>query len=234
MEGVQASLEVAFREYLKGIGERDSDLDEVPVHVAWCIAEQVALRTVARLGCDKAPRPHTPNEDFTGAIRAAEQAFRVSLDVDFDLNPTKIPEKEIMKTGRDAAREVISYFRWHQALAPYITDEDVEKLNHDPKGEASSLAEAGTLLAMPGSSGHWYFPEWQFKPGTAQLRRITHDIMVIFQRREIRNVTSVVISWAATPQPELNGGTPREFIDDDSRRAAILASARSLARRLDS
>ncbi|MFI6416939.1 hypothetical protein ACIBG6_05875 [Streptomyces sp. NPDC050842] len=234
MEDAQALLETAFKEYLAGIGDRDPSLDEVPVDVAWQIAEHVAARTVARLGCEKGTQSHPPNLYAIGGIMAAEQAFRGSLEMGFDFDSVDMSDKEMTEVGRDAAREAISYFRWHQALAPYLTDGEVEERRADPDWKAGPLAESGDLLAMPGPSGIWYFPDWQFEPGTAELRKATHAILEKFHRRQIRNVTAAVISWAATPQPELNGHSPREVISDSSQEAAILTSADSLARRLES
>lgn len=169
------------------------------------------------------------------AIQIAIDRFVKQVEV-MDLESGQIPLERWEVLGEDAAREVISYFRWHQAVSPYITSSQINKELQESGASWSAveMVEQGRVVALPGSSGNLYFPTWQFKSGNLEPKEIVEEIISIFRHRSVDNYESALISWAATPQPELNGHAPRDVINDKSRKAFILTSATSLARRLDS
>lgn len=91
---------------------------------------------------------------------------------------------------------------------------------------------AGTILGVPGRGTTW-FPAWQFGPDRT-TRPVIAPVLSAFATADPDRRADPwnVLSWADTPQPELNGIRPADAIADGDRDEQVLDAAVAAARDL--
>ncbi|GAB7187093.1 hypothetical protein ATKI12_6924 [Kitasatospora sp. Ki12] len=162
--------------------------------------------------------------------------FREIVSQQFQLHPDffQVEDEAIEDFARDAADEAISNIRWHLALGDCYRLDHISRESNSSKSDLEFLIERGELLALEGKFDT-FFPVWQFQDVRGPLlEKVVQDVLKIFHstlgRFDYR--PEYVISWACTPQPELDGNEPRHVIaeadfNDRIRKSAAIA-ARSL------
>lgn len=90
----------------------------------------------------------------------------------------------------------------------------------------------GTALGVPGRGTTW-FPSWQFTPDHT-VRPVVARVLAAFAAADPDHRVDPwnVLSWADTPQPELDGTRPAEVISDPDLEDSVVEAAAAAARNL--
>jgi hypothetical protein len=145
---------------------------------------------------------------------------------------------EVVEQAREAGRRFAAAQRWAQLTGDRVDTATLRRRLGITRQALAQRVAAGTIVALPGTGTTWY-PTWQFRPvnGTDRLevRPVTTALLQQFRDQLGDDLQAhTIVSWAATPQPELDGRTPRAWIaadgDDDVVVTAAARAAAALAR----
>jgi hypothetical protein len=165
------------------------------------------------------------------ALAVVKQQFEEAVDEEFhrDVNLFAVDPAVAAEIARHAARAVAGNLRWRLALGDSLTTTELVKWWEVTRQALNERLRSGELVGLKGKNTTHY-PRWQFddESGTThRVRPVVENILKIFRSAGDLDHEAVV-SWAASPQPELQGRTPRDVIDDpafqsDLERAAAAA-----------
>lgn len=144
-----------------------------------------------------------------------------------------LSEEEAFELGKEAGRAVLGPVLWRQMLGEDRFDTSAAaRLLHVTRQALHKRAQAGRLLAVPGRGTTWY-PAWQFDIDNRSLRPAAKAVLAAWvEVLGPRFDPETVLAWANSPQPELSGRAPAEWIQDGGEEQNVVDSARRAARRL--
>jgi len=142
-------------------------------------------------------------------------------------------DEAVIDSARDAGRRFAAGRRWAEVTGDRIDTATARKLLDITRQALHRRIQAGTLIAVPGTSTSW-FPTWQFTTGSKeelQVRPVVARIVQAFRDLLGDDLSPFdLISWADTPQPELDGVAPREWVKDGGDdEPVVLAAERAAA-----
>lgn len=132
--------------------------------------------------------------------------------------------------GRHAGRQAAAALAWQSRVGDIMDTEQVTLLLGISRQALDSRKRTGSVLALPGA-GTTHYPTWQFDTNGARatVRPITVRIVTAF-REAINDVSPFTIAaWATSPQPELNGRTPADWILRNGSDEPVVCSAQRTA-----
>jgi hypothetical protein len=172
----------------------------------------------------------------TNPIDQLVSGFREALEQQFQHSPGLAAalqdEARCLAIGREAAALVHAQIAWTAALGPYLTTDELVAAWMGDVAKVKQLTQADELVYLPLNKLHRY-PRWQFDEDPAKdlpVHPVATAILHAFHDElggEFLGET--VISWAATPQPELDNQEPRAVLTDPSQTEMIILAARRAA-----
>ena len=135
---------------------------------------------------------------------------------------------DVRARGYDAAQRALAPLVWRAVTGDALTTEQVRQLLGVSRQALHKRVAGGSLIGLP-VDRTTLFPAWQFDEDG--VRSIVSVIVDAF-RREVGDSVDprMIVSWAATPQPELEDEAPAEFLrrhgDDE---AVVRAAERAAA-----
>lgn len=143
--------------------------------------------------------------------------------------------EELIEAARHAGQRFAAAQRWSRIIGDRIDTAALRDALGISRQAIAKRVVAGTLMAVAGSGTTWY-PTWQFlqTPNNDRVRlEVRPVIPLVLQRFRDQlgddSPMSSVISWAATEQPELDGMSPRAWIEAGGADAAVLTAAERAA-----
>ncbi|MEU6540803.1 hypothetical protein [Streptomyces sp. NPDC047000] len=132
-------------------------------------------------------------------------------NVDFHDDPT------YLAITKDVASIAVSNVLWHLALGISLRASEVASRSPGKtEDQIEKDVETGFLVGLKGRD-ETFLPIWQFRDDsyTLELKDSARTILEVFRTQLGKTYRSdVVISWASTPQRELDGRAPRSIIDE--------------------
>jgi len=178
---------------------------------------------VAEVWCDD-PDLHGVLTAFVAALSRAGGG-RVVPDL------KTLSESELAELGRDAAAVVTGAVRGRDLLGADRLDTTAAGLLLGVSRQAlHQSVRAGRLFGVPGRGTTW-FPAWQFS-ADRRVRPAVREVLAAFTSDSEPGDPWAVLSWSATPQPELDGALPAEWIADGRPVEPVVAAAVQAARGL--
>ncbi len=142
----------------------------------------------------------------------------------------RFDEDRLREAGQQAVLLAVASLLWNDRLgATWTTSEVRERLGVTRQAVAKAV-DAGKLIGI--SAGNTRrFPVWQFSTAANKVRINDWVAPIIARFREVYpDVQPVQIaSWAMTHQPELDGGTPSEWMTSDKPVEPVLLAAERTA-----
>jgi len=158
-------------------------------------------------------------------------AFRDTLE-SLELPPDSL-ESERMQSeiGRRGALLATAGLQWQEHLGPLLTWQDAALLmaSVNTRQGVNDMVHRGRLLALRAEGGHLVYPLFQFHAG--RPLPALGDLLAAF--REVGVDAWTVASWLVTPQDELDGVTPVEWLKGGREPDRAVAAARHAAARLE-
>lgn len=145
---------------------------------------------------------------------------------------------EVIEAARRAGHRFAATRRWAQVVGDRIDTTALRTALGVSRQALANRVGAATIIAVPGAGTTWY-PTWQFRSAPdgdrVEIRPVVPAVLQRFRDALGADTTvSSVVSWAATEQPELDGTSPRAWIegggDDDVVLVAAERAAAALAR----
>jgi hypothetical protein len=158
-----------------------------------------------------------------------EDILRRSFEADPTLKDVEIDLAELI--AEEAARMTVGSLRWRLATGESITTKDLTLRWQVTRQAIAKQVKTGHLLGVPGRTTT-YFPTWQFDETTSEVRPVVIAILKVFAKYCGQVDPMVIASWAATPQPELHGLSPRDWIERRRNSRPLLKAAEATARGL--
>ncbi|UXY37828.1 hypothetical protein [Streptomyces albidocamelliae] len=119
--------------------------------------------------------------------------------------------------AKDAASIAISNVLWHTALGVSLRASEVaSRISGKTEGQVEKDVETGFLVGLKGRH-ETFLPIWQFRDDfyDLTLKESARVILEVFRNQLGKTFRSdIVISWAATPQRELDDRAPRSIIGE--------------------
>jgi hypothetical protein len=143
-------------------------------------------------------------------------------------------EDEALELGRQAADAVLGPVIWRELLGNDRLDTtQVSLLLRISRQALHKRLKAHTLLGVPGRGTTW-FPAWQFDMRAQAVRPVTEQILKPWAEMcqddpDLWN-ERMILSWAATAQPELDDDTPEEWIASGRDTEPVILASRRAAR----
>jgi hypothetical protein len=171
-----------------------------------------------------------PMADTYGAL---VDRFAEALNREFERDESlyEVDPAVAARVGEEVARVALGHLRWRLAAGECLTTSDLVEMWGITRQAIAKRVKCGSLLGLPGR-GTTYFPRWQFDDALPDLRPVVSQILKIFGHHMGQVDPMIVASWAATPQPELRGRTPREWIQHGKDEECLLRAANAAAREL--
>ncbi|MET7848065.1 hypothetical protein ABZT48_07415 [Streptomyces avermitilis] len=170
---------------------------------------------------------------MTDAVDALVETFRDVVAEQFRQNHEfgYVEDEAIDDFAKDAADVAISDIRWHLALGDCLRLGSVAKVTGVSRSELEERIAGGQLVALEGRYDV-FLPTWQFAaPGNAShLEDNVELVLKVF--REVlgsRYRSECVISWACTPQPEIEDKEPRLVMSDPKMAEGLVRAAEQAA-----
>lgn len=141
------------------------------------------------------------------------ERFRELLSRAFEENPD-LHEVDILvaeNAAEEAARIALSTVKWSRAAGDCYTTSDLVARWDVSRQAIAKRVVTGSLIGLPGKTTT-YFPQWQFDDEGRDVRPVVRSILKVFKHYLGRPEPELVASWAATPQPELEGEQPRSWM----------------------
>jgi hypothetical protein len=162
--------------------------------------------------------------------------FREELERQFQQNPGLAAalqdEAHCLAIGREAAASVRAQIAWTAALGLSLTTEELVAAWMGDVAKVEQLTRADELVYLQFKKIRRY-PRWQFDEDPAKDLPVHPVATAIFHafQDELGGdfLGETVISWAATPQPELDNQEPRAVLTDRSQTEMIILAARRAA-----
>ena len=139
-------------------------------------------------------------------------------------------EADLVEIGRRAGERAAAAMTWQSRIGYSIDTNQVTLLLGISRQAIDSRKRTGSILALP-STGTSHYPTWQFDVdgAGATVRPITLRIVNAF-REAIPEVSPYTIAaWARSPQPELDGSTPADWIERNGPDEPLVRSAQRTA-----
>ena len=166
--------------------------------------------------------PDAISDRFTTAVRRA-------FDRDSSLKDVDIASAE--RIGEEAARVAIANLRWSVAAGRTLTTSDLIARWGVTRQAIAKRVKSGSIIALPGRLTT-HFPAWQFDGTTGEVRPVVKHILKTFEYYTGHRDSMVIAAWAATPQPELDNRTPRDWIEAGADEERLIRLAQATAREL--
>jgi hypothetical protein len=145
-----------------------------------------------------------------------------------------VDEHEARRLGREAAEVVLRPLVWRHLLGEDRLDTtQVARLLGVTRQAIHKRVQAGHLFGVPGRGTTW-FPAWQFDVEGTRVYPVVPQLLTVWNEslgpEKLDPVA--ILSWSRTPQPELDGRTPDEWIALGKPDAEVLEAARQAAQAL--
>lgn len=139
------------------------------------------------------------------------------------------------KLVRDAAGAIAGPLIWRTLLGEDRLDTTKTALLLGLTRQAiNKRLKAHTLLGVPGRGTTW-FPLWQFDAPRNRVRPVVEAILRPWTEADANGVLPWddfrILSWATTPQPELDGAKPEDWIVEGRDDGPLIAAARRAVRK---
>jgi hypothetical protein len=161
---------------------------------------------------------------------AALRAFQETLE-GLDLPEGRLADPEVQaRLGRRAALLATSELTWDEHLGPMYAWSDVAALlgTVTTRQGISDLAKRHRLLALPTKAGKMLYPAFQFH-GARAIAGL-HELLLELDASGASPWTQA--SWFVTPQDELDGTSPVEYLSRRRLDERVLLAVRRMAARL--
>jgi hypothetical protein len=141
-----------------------------------------------------------------------------------------VREEEARDFGLRAARAALAPAVWRRAVGGLLTTGEVVRFLGISRQALHKRVTAGTLIGLPGR-GTTYFPAWQFdEHGT--IRPAVRQITGVFLEEMGRLDPHLIAGWAAAAQEDLDGLSPKEWLEKGNSDEQIVEAATRAAARL--
>ncbi len=142
----------------------------------------------------------------------------------------RLDDSTAEQLARLAARDVVGKYLWLSALGNLCdSQEAAARLGVGSRQAVQARYRRGTLLAVE-QRGRIAFPAWQFDASGQSYPAIAHVIRAF--RAEGINDPWVIVSWFSTPQDDLDGSTPLDWMRKRRPELALERAAAQTAYRL--
>ncbi len=136
-----------------------------------------------------------------------------------------------LRHARALGQRFVAQQRWSRVVGERVDTATLRQRLGVSRQALDQRVTSGSLLAVPGDITRWY-PTWQFtdSPDGLTVRPVVARIVAAFRDHlddEFAPLT--VISWADSPQPELDDMSPVDWIRDDRDDDPIVTAARRAA-----
>lgn len=176
--------------------------------------------------------------DMGNALRWLEKGFQDEFGSILKSHPdvndalVVLVDDEAEEIGRRAARAALAPLLWRALARDVFDTSQVAELLDVSRQALNKRVRHRSLLALP-ARRTTYFPTWQFDFDRRIVRPVIKDLLVAFHDALDELDPFVIVSWSRSPQPELDGMTPQEWIQksgsDDRLKLSAKRAASSLA-----
>ena len=174
-----------------------------------------------------APAPSRPKRRFERLL----DSLRDQLEDVWPSNE-RLDDATAEQLARLAAKDVVGKYLWLSALGDLCDSrEAAARLRVSSRQAVQARYRRGTLLGVE-QAGRIAFPAWQFDTSGRAYPAIAHVIRAF--RAEGINDPWVIVSWFATPQDDLDGSTPLDWMRNNRPELALDRAAAQTAYRLAS
>lgn len=164
-----------------------------------------------------------------GVFTTAANAFEETLD-ELGFRDRLSELGDLAALGRRAALLAVAGELWGQHLGPLLDADQVAGLLGVRSRQAvSDLARRSRLLALDAAAGRKLYPALQFAPNGRPWDELA-PILEIFA--EVAATPYTTASWLASPNPNLDGKTPLDWLRSGRESEELLQAARRAASRL--
>lgn len=156
-------------------------------------------------------------------------AFRQQLE-DVWPEQASLDDGTADELGRLAARDVVGKYLWLSATGELCdSSQAAARLGVRSRQAVQARYRRGTLLGVE-QGGRIAFPAWQFSPSGQPYAALAR----VIQAFRVEGISDpwVVISWFSTPQDELDGSTPLDWMRQGRPELALERAAAHTAFRL--
>ncbi|MFC4518323.1 hypothetical protein [Streptomyces ehimensis] len=134
----------------------------------------------------------------------------------------------VAQIAQDAADLATSNLSWHLALEPSITASALASELDVPAQFVIEKVQNGRLVGLHGRH-ETFLPLWQFLPGQPgkEPTAVVIEVLNVFVEALGEAFSpELVVLWAATGQPELNGREPRAVVEKEAYTEKLIWSAK--------
>ncbi|MFD9356469.1 hypothetical protein [Streptomyces sp. NPDC060031] len=134
----------------------------------------------------------------------------------------------VAQIAQDAAALATSNLSWHLALGASTTASALASELDVPVQFVIEKVQNGRLVGLHGRH-ETFLPLWQFLPGQPDKEPtgvVTEVLNVFVEELGEAFAPELVVLWAATGQPELNGREPRAAVEEEAYTEKLIWSAR--------
>jgi hypothetical protein len=164
-------------------------------------------------------------------LAALEEGLKQGLD-DLQKDPVAMAILEsrtwdqVFEVARNAVRLAVAPILWDRHFGPMVETAEVCKVLDVSRQAVAKAVDAGRLIALPAGRTRRY-PIWQFGPG--EIRHEVAEIIASFSEVYPEVRPAQIASWAMTPQPELHGDSPADWMQSGKDLGPVLLAAERAA-----
>lgn len=164
----------------------------------------------------------------TDFLERFEQAYHDKLH-ELDVNEESI-DADPAELGRRVALLVATRGRWEGQLGLLLSSTDFQRSTGLSRQALSQAVESGRVLRLTTKAGKTCYPAFQLDDSGRVLPGL-RPVLATFAGR-IRSPWTAA-SWLTSPQPELDGATPADFLRTDGDAVQVRRLADRVVTRLD-
>jgi hypothetical protein len=156
--------------------------------------------------------------------RAAEAFSRTLAEIGVDER-----EFDAEALGRRGALLAASELVWGRQVGTMLSSREVTELLDVTRQAVHDRTQRGSLLAVRGSDGGILYPAFQFGPNGRPLPGVPEATRTL---APVVETTYTIAAWFTSPEPELGGATPSDWLRGGGDPDAVVEQARREAARL--
>jgi hypothetical protein len=156
--------------------------------------------------------------------RAAEAFSRTLAEIGVDER-----EVDAEALGRRGALLAASELVWGRQIGRMLSSREVTELLDVSRQAVHERTQRGSLLAVRGTDGGILYPAFQFGPNGQPLPGLSEAVRTL---APVVETTYTIAAWFTSPEPELGGATPSDWLRNRGDPDAVVEQARREAARL--
>jgi len=131
--------------------------------------------------------------------------------------------------GRRGALLAASELVWGRQVGRMLSSREATELLGVSRQAVHERTQRGSLLALRGSDGSVLYPAFQFGPNGRPLVGIAEALRPL---TPVVESAYTIAAWFTSPEPELGGATPSDWLREGRNPDAVVEQARREAARL--